>query len=712
MRVAGAVLIGSLVATTIWSGVAALPAPSRAAALATEFSILRTVSFDLEDELPECGKDPTYIPDAMMRPASLTEEDRKYDNALETLLARQRERRHQEELAYEFEDALFAREFDVAQCTRDVEAAELAVRLFDSESNRKSLAATRAALRQAENHRDLARQRVSEAESATADVLAKVRPARVAAVTARNARDASHLVLQGPAHRGILVRRDILLILFRKNVPAGVLIAFVAKQRLEVRGGDASIGLLVVEVPEDDVTRRTDEGDATRIRAIAERLRQHDVVLSVVQDTLLGGDVIARPNKPKATARDWFAADGDSVINAQFPAAWNFRGAWKTPPEAAVLDVGFLRKVCVTKPCELDVSLTPNCEKAVDEHGTATAGVIGARFDDQIGVDGAAPDSVIHGCSPFPPKPCDESGLMPQEIVILRRMRKFSGALDALDVLLARVPKTTPSVTNASIGYNWSSLNITPAGNTKLEELIAEQGEIVRAKVLPHVKAVLVASAGNDTGQPAVWASPFNWAALGTSAKSSAVENVIVVEALDHKGKLLASSNVDGMISAGGLNVLTAIMNGYGYHQGTSAAAPLVTATVAMMQALDSTLDATAIKAKLGIGKVKQLNAFLALWESSPTPKLHVADLVRSGGVDEQDFARFKLDFLAHEALKNGQFTRDLNGDCAMDKNDTKFCRIDLNGDGNVTDDDLKVMQDAWSGTAASAADLRRRLYE
>jgi hypothetical protein len=129
----------------------------------------------------------------------------------------------------------------------------------------------------------------------------------------------------------------------------------------------------------------------------------------------------------------------------------------------------------------------------------------------------------------------------------------------------------------------------------------------------------------------------------------------------------------------------------------TSAATPLVTATVAMMLELEPGLSSSDIKTNLGIPKPNlglpavNLDAFKALLASSKTPDLDLADRTGEGKVDLQDFAIFKASFHLSAA-------------------DQKFDQCDFDGDGDVDLDDLKVMMRAWTDGSVDPNSLPGRL--
>jgi len=237
-------------------------------------------------------------------------------------------------------------------------------------------------------------------------------------------------------------------------------------------------------------------------------------------------------------------------------------------------------------------------------------------------------------------------------------------------------------VINASIGYNWSELSIVPEENPGAQQIVREQGLMVRKLLAQFPKTVLVTSAGNDCRssnctQQAMWTSPFNWAALGDPTPlEPRSTNVIVVEALDRGGRELDTSNRGGTIAAIGQNIVsTGDNNSYGScGEGTSCSAPFVTATIALMLSLDPNLEVSDLKTRLLIGG-RTLNAFEAVKACDPRADLHLADIDNSGTVDIRDLLLFD------------------NRLTTTDPRELSLSRLDVTGDGNVNGADRRFIE-------------------
>jgi len=608
------------------------------------------------------------IPDPFLRSASKTSADFAYDLALRRLLAAQVDLRKQEE------------------------------RLFDLHAS-AGTAETQSRLDDARRRRDIAEQ---------------------AAETASRARDERSGPLTGaPGYRGILVQRNTIVLRFRDDVGVEAIRDFLDRQQFLIRSGVASIGLFVVEMAGAE-PEPTLDGDATRLRAVVNLLKeQRDLVDSAVQNSLLGPHIVPRPaqvqTQPKA--RYWFSASPprDPLVLSHFPEAWNFNQAIavrRGHVNVGVLDIGFRKDICQQNDCDLVITAT--CSNTEDSHGTAVASVIGATFGDGLGMDGASPFVSLFGCAPDDPPPCDAKVSDCSDLT--NKGKLFSGFIKALPTLIVN---SRARVVNASIGYNWSNfVDLDPLKNSDVQAIVANQGKDVRMLLKYYDDTILVASAGNDSArasgiiEPAVWASPFNWAALyGAPADYS--PNVIVVEAL-HQDRATDQltprddSNDGGAIAAIGDDVLSIVLKDtYDGLQGTSAAAPLVSATIALMLSNNSTLKVDQIKAALDLGPGKQLNAFKAMCASAADHDIELADLTCDGKVDMADFLIFKS---GYQQISKHQITDDLNMDGVCDANDSMFCRIDLDGNGKVEAADLEVMIRAWNGGLSPDDAKRLRL--
>jgi hypothetical protein len=537
--------------------------------------------------------------------------------------------------------------------------------------------------------------------------VAKARSARSAADDATDAARGSD---------GAPVQRNTILVLFRKNTPDADISALLQQLELFRRARLGSVPLYVVESPARKVL--AGEAEAARLRTLVETLKGQPIVATAVQNTYLGINVLPKPNaaNPKNPCWDWNDPNCPSTQPLQrmfFPEAWNFRNAIAGRTQVGIVDHGFDFRQSHE---DVTYTLAPGCIPRTFSHGNQVAGIIAAGFGNATGIDGASPVADLIVCAPKTSDPPPATSTDPEERNLQIHVNSFSSIVDGLSILLDQgVP-----VINMSMGYNWFLRRQRPVDSKVIQTLVAGQGTIVRA-LLKNRRSIIVSAAGNDCvvePQPCPletkWTSPVNWAALDTSGGTSdpPADNVIVVEATDLAGKRLPLSNA-GMIGAVGAGVVSTFSapSVYGIcFDGTSFATPFVTATVSMMLAYNPGLNAAEIKKNLGItgSTVTFLNAFQALAASNPRAAADLANLDSKAGIDMRDFTLFKSAF--HQ-VTTGTFVDDLNedGNGTPDANDFRFCRADLNGDGeisatrksfvpnlgNVTD--LEVMMRAWT---------------
>jgi hypothetical protein len=524
-------------------------------------------------------------------------------------------------------------------------------------------------------------QRTVDVENADRQVLA----AETAVARVRDAaREADRSAgLARPTEAGedaIRIERDTVLVMFRKEANVEDIRRVLRRYHLDVRSTMPAISLFVTETEDKG---SSDEGAAARLHAILDRLRNEPNVEVAVPNTLLGVTTVP----PPASTRWFDSSNPDPLVTSGFPYAWNFNDAIlrrNRPVKVGILDLGFVSNA--------DVPFRSVCKSPVSDHGTQMAAIIGAQPGHPKGQQFAARLVELYGeCVP----------LNPATVPSQKSEKEWKTSFDELLAAFERLLKTPVRVVNASIGYNWHTLGIVPDDLTNAQSgfvrtMVAGHGAAVRSLLELYPDAMLVSAAGNDNGLSAMWASPFNWAALETSDPS---ENALVVEGLDQTGTAnIPASNVGGSIRAVGVNVQS-LPDPCRY--GTSCAAPLVTAAIAQMLAINDKLTPAEIRKNLGIksGTAASLDAFAAAMASSPDFAADLADY-DGNGVAMSDFRRFKKHYKAFVAgVKNGgAFAIDLNGDGkSPDANEARFCRSDFNGDNKIDKDDLKIMMKAWT---------------
>lgn len=539
---------------------------------------------------------------------------------------------------------------------------------------------------------------------------------------------------------GLAVQRNTIVVLFRDGATKNDIDALLLRYELTPRALMEAPLLYVVESPPGQALEA--ESEAARLRTLVERLRgEQPLVVEAVQNTYLEPTVVPATSTNPDITWDWHSTAAMNGVEAlremYFPEAWNFRTVMSHRINVGVLDFGFdFASVTPHDDLFLQNFTHSDCIERQDVHGQAVAGIIGAGFDNGTGIDGASPVANVFVCatrSGTSGSVTDVSSTSTADAPLLRRINALTSHLHGLEILL----KAGMPVINVSMGYNWYLKKLEADTNPDIQRLVKAQGTMVLALVRTYPTSMIVTAAGNECepltqlnppparcDRDAKWASPLNWAALAPPSATRA-ENIIVVEAADIRGNPLLLSNTGGTIAAIGQQVgATSIDNGYGIcPDSTSCAAPFVTATLSMMLAYNPKLTIAELRANLlqSTGSGRLLNAFKAVAASHPDAPADLANLDGTGGVDLDDFERFRNAF---RQVTSGTFTDDLNEDGTPDLNDSRFPRADLNGDGQISATaksfvpnigdvtDLEVMMHVWADTTVDKSTLPAKLLE
>jgi subtilisin family serine protease len=432
------------------------------------------------------------------------------------------------------------------------------------------------------------------------------------------------------------------------------------------------------------------------------------------------------PNTPAADKRDgnW----GLKYMN--FPAAWNFRDAIRRrnaeqqnragPVKIGIVDTGFGDHE------DLRIRASGITIGRAADHGSHVAGIIGARWNNQVGIDGCCPDADLIGATvPIIP--------FSRDVQSPRMSFPLTDIMGTVIKFIEEHPDV--KVINLSLGYNWvSQEGINPNKVERIQKLVRDHGLVMStvAQLAIERGIILVSAAGNDSDglqEPieAQWASPFNWAALNKGLSGGPARNVIVVESIGRDGKRSPFSNVRGCLSAPGELILSAVAtakNSYAAMSGTSMAAPHVTGLIGLMYSYNpglkydevlKILDVWDRNRPAGTSPAPTINAFDGLVACRPKDALRdLADINGDGRVDMQDFKVFKADLEKFEG-RAGRPPADAN----------VFPRTDLNGSGRLSRDpkdkrsvlgrqmsDLDVMRKAWQDPKVPASKLEALLNE
>jgi subtilisin family serine protease len=375
-------------------------------------------------------------------------------------------------------------------------------------------------------------------------------------------------------------------------------------------------------------------------------------------------------------------------------------------------------------------------------HGQHVAGIIGATFNNRLGIDGVNPFARMIGISPKIPQGQDWRA-------------SWGTLIGTLAELLKHFPNIR--VVNVSMSYNWpvnTRLKVNPNLDGEAQKLVIGHGLLMRRLAALYPNVLFVAAAGNDSPKRfnypteihAQWASPLNWAALAPDFELDGelfkrAENILVIESFDailpgeQNYRKSDFSNVGGHFSAPGGRILSTVLREkYDTLDGTSMAAPHVTGLVSYLVAFDPTLTISEIKELLqrsaraiepesaggrgpnGEGPAPRIDAFSALIaldslrsdrpvqralvdvdDCTPDGNLRVdahgrtievlcLDGLRGdGNIDMRDFRAFRDALLYAEGkLKNldgapNHPKKDLNGDGCVHDADPKTCPIPEN---------------------------------
>ncbi|MGI9179088.1 MAG: S8 family peptidase [Longimicrobiaceae bacterium] len=564
-----------------------------------------------------------------------------------------------------------------------------------------------------------------------------------------------------PELPGVYLSFNTLLLTLRLEATVAEANSLLAQIGAQIVGGipgkpDEAAGILFLRVP--TVTHE-------EMISLLETLDDHPDVEVAVQDVLLepqrttgrSGSVPAGWTwESKPSGGNW----GLELIRA--PQMWNWNAAVQKGkvPEilTMVIDAGFTASGAHPD-LQYDSKYAQKPGTA-HYHGTHVAGIIGAGFDNNTGIDGINPfarllvrasQTKVEGDSP-----------------LARRASWGEGFVSQLDSLLRSQPQ--PRVVNMSMGYAWTRAGIDANKNTAARKVAAKQG-VIFGKLLDNLVAkgyalpLLLTAAGNESkgGQlDAKYGSPMNNAAL-VQGKT----NIIVVEAdsLTSTNAVVRSdfSNIRGDISAPGSQILSTDLPPelYGRYSGTSMAAPHVAGLAGFLLAIDPGLSNAQLRELLlgnsvpvAGGASNRIDAFAAVmdidrlrnnprvlrmlvdvddgtldgnqrWDPVAKQPVHTEDADGDGGpgdgrVDMRDFRRWR-DWLLQVETPTGldldggnkHPKKDLNGDGdAGVPSDSIYPRGDFNGDGILSRSATRAVGGKLAGQAVTDLQVLQYLFE
>jgi hypothetical protein len=440
---------------------------------------------------------------------------------------------------------------------------------------------------------------------------------------------------------GISVR-DVV-VLLRTNVVVTEFNALLARHGVSLVGsapadGTLDRGLVVVRGP----ARR-----ATELYDWAVGLNDEALVEAAVPNVLCGVDAITDDsNRTFGGGADWRWSPAGSVAGGNWglemsrvPQMWNFnevlRKRGTTGVATGVIDSRF---VADHEDLIFRQFLGP-APSSRSSHGMHVAGVIGATFTNDKGVEGVNPFSSLiaythrHLASDLPHANGPLSGFESE-----RQSWGYRMIQDVRD-LIQLAPDVR--VINMSLGFRWSSMTppltaeLSGLARTKVEFVCAKYGAMMAAVLARNPQVLIVCSAGNDDGLvPARLNSPMAYAGLQLG-----YDNVVVVSS-HHRGSLSTFSNSGGDVLAPGEDILSSTFapNSYATDSGTSMAAPFVAGLAGYLLAVDPALSPAEIKSLLKAepSRVDAFSSVMALdltrpWNAMVRNLLDIDDGTRDG---------------------------------------------------------------------------------
>ena len=456
------------------------------------------------------------------------------------------------------------------------------------------------------------------------------------------------------------------------------------------------------------------------------------------------------------------------------PASWE----WATPlggnwglkqtrvPAMWQLNPTVLREGLPTPVGVIDRSFAPHDDLVFDRfgatdsigpHGTAVAGVIGARFNNQLGVDGVNP------------------------LARLRGEGVATGSTTVTTLVTMIEQQRDIRVINVSLGFGWSKqVPPNPPINTAESEAArrtaAHWGQLVRAgleslEARGRALPVIVASAGNDSDVPGWQPQEARYSSmLGFAALELAVAPIVMVEAMDQTFSRADLSNIGGHLTAPGTDILV-LQQGRQVERrsGTSYSAPLIAGLISYLYSADPTLPAPTLttnpildllrrnsepvsgtaaptvdgfRALLDLdrlrGNRRLLTALLDVDDGSADGNLRVNafgqvivsnDLdgngrLGDGVIDMSDFRKFRDHLLEAENVDrnpalplflDGAPThpkRDLNGDQVVNNLEHRWARTDFNGDGQLSRTEVAPMGGVLDGQSLTDLQVLQSQFE
>lgn len=587
------------VAMIVGTASAQIPTPERRAELLRDFPQLRN-----EPDPQRQG----YVFDPMIRlQKAPVEIERAYTDALGLLGVRELERATADTNLASARRREQAREEDLANSERVlVEAQRQLDRLLnpaavgvDGGMSDRTVEEARQAVEQAQAAVTAAKSLLTAARKERATAEEKAEGAdhefrRVAAdvAKARNIRNTRipDDFLQHCSIQGLAIQRNTILVRFANTATKPEIDTILRLNDVHVVAGMPEISLFVVELNPSTRTNETDDEHWLRLTRTIDALRSNTpkVTSAVPQVVLHGASMNVLAAITLRPCWSWFDADSngsDSAGLMRLSLAWDSlnqnRAAGGASVPVAVLDTGFVANDDLS-----NVAVT--CDTSRGTHGSQVAGMLDGASGNHKVPQGAAPVAQISECAvPIVPFLCGGDAAV-----------GFATIAFGLRDLIAN---QNPRIVNMSLGYNWVGKFLRFGSvDTNVQAVVNAQGAIIRDLLtFFEDKVVIVSASGNECTissctEPAMWASPVNWAALAPVDPLSGVpqsSNVIVVGSVNRTGTRSNFSSRDDSVQAPGEQLLTCRGGtASAPDEGTSLSAPIVSGIAAMMLAQNPAL--------------------------------------------------------------------------------------------------------------------------
>ncbi len=328
--------------------------------------------------------------------------------------------------------------------------------------------------------------------------------------------------------------------------------------------------------------------DYAELNILCDDIKTMDNVIAAYIDTVVEQDV--EPYYPIDGYEELWDVNapggqnwGQEKINA--PELWGYKDQMASIP-VAVIDAGF-DTIHPDLNGYINISSNSKDPSIVPRHGTLTSGVIGAGFDNGIGISGIAPNAAVTGYS------------LGSERVTSNDI--YANVIQAV--------KDGNKVINISFG---SSTSLPDCNSTRDYNNEGMAASIAISSLLDQgYDFMVVQSAGNGSADGLGVDSVYNGMFCSITEESCYTDNHSYSEIMDHVIIVAAAAQTeDGVVldsysnggsrttvCAPGSNIYSTVVGGcYDYASGTSLSAPFVTGTIAAVWGLDPSLSAASMK--------------------------------------------------------------------------------------------------------------------